>query len=118
MKKLFEHHKEPLLPFHHFMRRVIISSFAGFGIIALSLFIGMAGYHWFEQLPWVDAFVNAAMLLSGMGPLEQPQTESGKIFAGLYALYSGLAVILIAGIIFGPVVHRMFHKFHIDSERK
>jgi hypothetical protein len=115
IKKPFEHHSEPLLPFHHFVERLIFSVTLGFALIALSLFAGMAGYHWFEQLSWIDSFINAAMILSGMGPLENPQTGAGKIFAGLYALYSGLAVILIAGVIFGPVVHRFLHKFHIQS---
>lgn len=78
----------------------------------------MAGYHYFEQLSWLDSFANAAMLLSGMGPLEQPQTDAGKLFAGIYALYSGLAVILIAGITFAPIVHRFLHKFHLESEEE
>lgn len=76
----------------------------------------MAGYHVFEHLDWIDSFANASMLLSGMGPLEQPQTEAGKIFAGIYALYSGLAVILIAGITFAPIVHRFLHKFHLENK--
>lgn len=116
MKFSFEHHSQPLLPVHLFVRRILLSLVLGLGVIGISLYIGMAGYHWFENLSWIDAFLNASMLLSGMGPLEQPQTEAGKVFAGMYALYSGLAVILIAGIIFGPVFHRFLHKFHIEAK--
>ncbi len=75
----------------------------------------MVGYHHFENLSWVDAFANAAMILSGMGPLTALQTNFGKLFAGFYALFSGLAFIIIIGIIFAPVVHRFLHKFHLES---
>jgi len=76
----------------------------------------MAGYYLLEGLSGIDAFANAAMILSGMGPLDPPKTWGGKLFAGLYALYSGLAVILAAGILFTPVVHRLLHKFHLEDE--
>ena len=85
-------------------------------VIAVSLGIGMIGYHVFEKLPWIDAFLNAAMILSGMGPVATLQTDAGKIFAGCYALFSGLALIAILGIIFAPVVHRFLHKFHLEDE--
>ena len=115
MKHLFEHRHQPLLPKHLYLRRVIFSILLGVGLIIISLMVGMAGYHWYEDLPWLDAFVNAAMILSGMGPLAQPHTDGGKIFAGIYALYSGLAVILIAGVIFAPIVHRFLHRFHVGE---
>lgn len=115
MRHRFEHFKQPLLPVNLFIQRVAISTAIGIVIIAFSLLIGIVGYRVFESLSWIDAFVNAAMLLSGMGPLEQPHTEAGKIFAGVYALYSGLAVIFIAGIVFAPLVHRFLHKFHLES---
>jgi len=91
---------------------------AGLGtvVIAGSLGLGMTGYHVFEKLPWIDAFLNAAMILSGMGPVATLQTDAGKIFAGCYALYSGLALIAILGIIFAPIVHRFLHKFHLEDE--
>jgi len=114
--KRFEHRTEPLLATQAFIRRVIISFLFGIVLILLSLAVGMTGYHVFEHLEWIDSFANASMLLSGMGPLEQPQTEAGKIFAGIYALYSGLAVILIAGITFAPIVHRFLHKFHLENK--
>jgi hypothetical protein len=77
----------------------------------------MVGYHYSEGLSWIDAFANASMILSGMGPLDPPKTWDGKVFAGCYALYSGLVVILAAGILFTPVVHRMLHKFHMDDDK-
>jgi hypothetical protein len=110
-----EHKSEPVLPWPRFVRRLGLSLGVGAGLIAGSLVAGMAGYHYLEGLAWLDAFLNAAMILSGMGPLAQTQTLAGKLFAGLYALYSGFAVLVIAGITFGPVVHRMLHMFHADE---
>jgi hypothetical protein len=107
-----------LAPRDVFLRRLILCVVIGVLLIAVSLAAGMAGYHGFEGLGWLDAFLNASMILSGMGPLLSPQTVGGKLFAGLYALYSGLAVILIAGVIFAPVVHRFLHRFHVDAEEE
>jgi len=107
---------KPLAPPQVFFRRLIASSIVGLGIVAVSLAAGMAGYHGYEGLPWIDAFLNASMILSGMGPLAQPATTGGKLFAGIYALYSGLAVLVVAGVIFAPVVHRFLHRFHIEGE--
>jgi hypothetical protein len=76
----------------------------------------MAGYGYFEGLAWRDAFLNAAMLLGGMGPVDAPQTDGGKLFAGLYALYSGLVFLIAAGLVFAPVLHRLLHKFHWNQE--
>ncbi len=81
-------------------------------LIAVSLAIGMAGYHGFERLSWLDAFLNAAMIMSGMGPVSTMQTPAGKLFAGCYALYCGLALITAAAILFAPIVHRFIHRFH------
>jgi hypothetical protein len=98
-----------------FVRRLIWNGVVGLAIVTVSLGVGMAGYHGFEGLPWIDAFLNASMILSGMGPLAQPATLGGKLFAGIYALYSGLAVLFVAGVIFGPVVHRFLHRFHVED---
>ncbi len=113
---MFEHRTKPLLPRKVYYRRVMRHAVLGFAVIVVALGIGMAGYHFFENLSWVDAFVNAAMILSGMGPVATLQTDGGKIFAGCYALFSGLALIAILGIIFAPVVHRALHKFHLEDE--
>jgi hypothetical protein len=107
---------KPLAPPEVFARRLLASTAVGLALVIASLVVGMAGYHGYEGLPWIDAFLNAAMILSGMGPLMQPATTGGKLFAGIYALYSGLAVLVIAGVIFGPVVHRFLHRFHIEAK--
>jgi hypothetical protein len=113
---MFERRSQPLLAHRAFLLRLGASMALGLGVIAVSLFIGMLGYHVLERLTWMDAFLNASMLLGGMGPIEQPQTSAGKFFAGMYSLYCGLAVILVAGVIFAPVVHRVIHKFHIEED--
>lgn len=112
----YERRDRPLLPRPAYRRRLFVHFFVAFGFIAGSLAFGMAGYAWFEHLGWIDAFLNAAMILGGMGPVDMPHTDSGKLFAGLYALYSGLAVLVTAGIIFAPVLHRLMHRFHWDAE--
>ncbi|HSN21895.1 MAG TPA: hypothetical protein VLS49_14535 [Usitatibacter sp.] len=96
-----------------FRRRLIGTGSIGLALIAISLVIGIAGYATTEHLGLLDAFLNAAMILSGMGPLHEPRTAAGKLFAGFYAIYSGFAVLGIAAIMFSPVVHRLFHRFHI-----
>jgi len=112
----FEHRSQEVIPRDSFARRLALSAALGTALILVSLGGGMWGYHAFESLPWVDAFANAAMILSGMGPLAQPQTTGGKLFAGFYALYSGLAVVATTGITFAPVVHRFLHRFHADAD--
>ena len=113
---MFEHRTRPLLPRAAYLARVARSAWIGLGLVALALAIGMLGYHSFEPLSWVDAFANAAMILSGMGPLATLQTSAGKIFAGCYALFSGLGFIVIVGVVFAPVVHRFLHTFHVEVE--
>lgn len=99
-----------------FAKRVVASCSAATLLIAASLYGGMCGYRYFEGMSWVDAFVNAAMILSGMGPVSVLETRGGKIFAGCYALYSGLAVIIATGLILAPVVHRLMHRFHLEAD--
>jgi hypothetical protein len=84
----------------------------------ISLAIGMAGYEYYEDLPWRDAFLNCAMLMGGMGPVDPPQTPGGKVFAGLYALYAGMIYLAIAGVLLVPVVHRVLHRFHWEEKGK
>jgi hypothetical protein len=94
------------------------SGIIALALIAVSLFVGMVGYHILEGLRWIDAFLNASMLLGGMGPVNTPATSGGKLFAGLYALYCGLAVIFVAGVILAPIAHRVLHKFHMESRNR
>lgn len=113
---MFEHRSQPLIPRREFYQRLAYSTGVGGVIVALSLAVGMLGYHGLEGMPWIDAFLNASMLLGGMGPVGELHTTGGKLFAGMFALYSGLAVILVAGITLSPVVHRFFHKLHCDLD--
>ncbi|MFN0157709.1 MAG: hypothetical protein ACKVRP_06515 [Bacteroidota bacterium] len=111
------HHQKPI-PRLHFVRRLIMHSLGSLGLIVVSIFLGMLGYHYYEGLPWLDAFLNAAMLLGGMGPVESPQTEGGKLFAGLYALYAGLVFLIAASLVVAPALHRMVHLFHWEEKKK
>jgi hypothetical protein len=112
----FEHHREQLLPQREFLlRQARWTAIAG-GVILGSLAVGVWGYHYFDGLPWVDSLLNASMILGGMGPVDPLKTSAGKVFASLYALYSGLALITIAGLLFAPLVHRFLHKFHIADK--
>jgi hypothetical protein len=115
---MFEHRSNPLLPRRAFYRRTFNYFLASQALAAIALGIGMCGYHFFEKLGWVDAFVNAAMILSGMGPVSTLQTNAGKIFAGCYALFSGLIFITITGIILAPILHRALHLFHLENAAK
>lgn len=109
---MYEARAEPILPRGRFIVRLAQHSAGAFALVAVSLFIGMLGYVAFERLPWLDAFLNSAMLLGGMGPVNNPVTAGGKLFAGLYALYCGLVVIVTMGVVLAPILHRALHKFH------
>jgi hypothetical protein len=111
----FERISQPVAHRRLFLRRLTRSSALGLALIAASLLLGMLGYRFIVGLPWLDAYENAAMILSGMGPLAQPTTAAGKLFAGTYALFSGLAVIAFAGVIFAPIVHRFLHRMHAET---
>jgi hypothetical protein len=106
----------PLLPRPLFIRRAVLGAGIGFCLLAAALFAGMLGYHVIEHLSWIDSFVNAAMILSGMGPVTTMETSAGKLFAGCYALFSGLAFITIVGVILAPFIHRVFHRFHLADD--
>ena len=99
-----------------FMGRLARHAAAAFGLMILSLGIGMAGYEHFENLEWRDAFLNAAMLLGGMGPVNAPVTPAGKLFAGCYALYAGLVFLIVAALLLAPAIHRILHHFHWEGK--
>lgn len=113
---MYETRKQPPLTRAGFARRLLVHAIAALGLVAASLALGMAGYVAFEHLSWVDAFLNASMLLGGMGPVNLPQTSAGKLFAGFYALYAGLVFIVAAALILTPVLHRLLHRFHWDEK--
>ena len=114
----FEHLSQPVAPLHRYLRRQLRSLGVGIALIAVALYAGMLGYHYIIGLAWVDAYENAAMILSGMGPLVAPTTCAGKIFAGSYALFSGIAVLAITGVVAAPLVHRFLHRLHADPEAR
>ena len=99
-----------------FLRRLVNHASAAAALILGSLLPGMAGYAYYEHLAWRDAFLNAAMLLGGMGPVDPPHTNGGKVFAGLYALYAGLVFLAVAGLTLAPFAHRLLHTFHWDAD--
>jgi hypothetical protein len=99
-----------------FVRRLALHTVIALALIAFSIAVGMAGYHGFEHLPWLDAFLNASMLLGGMGPVNPPVTDGGKLFAGFFALYAGLVFIVTAALLFTPLLHRLMHRFHWDDK--
>ncbi|MDE2616349.1 MAG: hypothetical protein KGL73_04905 [Burkholderiales bacterium] len=109
---MYESRKQAPLPHASFVRRILWHLFLALALLLLSLLAGMAGYVYFERLSGLDAFLNAAMLLGGMGPVHLPITTGGKLFAGCYALYAGLVFIVTAALLFTPILHRLLHKFH------
>lgn len=112
---MYESKQHPPIARQHFAKRVLWHAAVAVALLFVSLVLGMIGYEHFERLAWRDAFLNAAMLLGGMGPVNAPQTDAGKLFAGVYALFAGLVFIVTAGIVLTPVVHRVMHKFHWDQ---
>ena len=114
---MFEHHREPLLPKALFARRVLRHLGIGTLIICVSLGLGVVGYHVCEGLDWLDAFLNASMILAGMGPVNPIQHPAGKWFAAFYALFSGVAFITTIGVLFAPLAHRFLHKFHLEMRQ-
>jgi len=112
---MYESRKQAPLTRRKFATRLLNHVLATLGILLFSIALGMAGYIGFEGLPWSDAFLNTTMLLGGMGPVNPPQTEGGKLFAGLFALYAGLVFIVAAALLFAPVMHRLLHRFHWED---
>lgn len=115
-KFLYEHKNEPLLPRRLFIKRVVRHLGIGFAIIFVSLMIGVCGYHFIENISWIDSLLNASMILGGMGPVNELHTDGGKIFASLYALFSGIVFLVTVGIILAPAVHRLLHSLHVDEK--
>src|SRR5689334_22759231 len=106
---MFEHKSEELLPRPEFLKRMARSGGICLGIVSLSLGMGTVGYHAFGDLPWIDALLNASMILAGMGPVDPMQSVAGKLFASMYALYSGVAFLTTMAILLAPLAHRVLH---------
>jgi len=113
---MFEHKIEPLVPGRKFVIRILRCLAVAGVIVFVSLVLGILGYHFFEGLPWLDALLNASMILTGMGPVEQLHRTGGKLFASFYALFSGIVFITTAGLLLAPLMHRLMHKFHLESK--
>ena len=112
---MYENRKQRPLARAKFLRRLLAHLLVAVALLVVSLGFGMWGYEYFEDLPWRNAFLNSAMLLGGMGPVDPIKTEGGKLFAGVYALYAGLVFIVSAALVFTPILHRVLHKFHWDD---
>jgi hypothetical protein len=112
----FEHRSQSLLPVRQFVLRVIRHVIVGLVLMFIALGIGMVGYHSLEGLSWLDSFLNASMILGGMGPVAELHNPAAKLFAGFYALFSGLAFIGVAGVIVLPIAHRLLHLLHVESK--
>jgi len=113
---MYEPRTEKPLPGRLFVRRLLLHAAAAALIVVASVAIGMAGYIYFEHLPWRDAFLNSAMLLGGMGPVDAPKTDGGKVFAGCFALYAGLVFLISVGVVLVPMMHRLLHRFHWNQK--
>jgi len=111
----FERHGQPVASRRKFAGRMAIAIGLWMFLTVVGLTIGIAGYAGFEGMSFVDAFVNAAMILSGMGPMGELKTTAGKIFAGLYAIFSGLIIIVATGFVLAPIFHRVLHRFHVET---
>jgi hypothetical protein len=115
--KMYEHRKQPLAKKSVFAKRLALNGLIGLFLLFFSLGIGMIGYHFLENLSWIDSLLNASMILGGMGPVNPLQTNAGKIFASFYALYSGVVLLASVGILATPIFHRFLHHFHLAEDR-
>jgi putative Mn2+ efflux pump MntP len=115
---MYEHKKQPVASKATYYQRVLNNVFVALLIIAICLSIGVAGYHYIANVPWIDALHNASMILSGMGPVVEIKNDSGKIFSSAYALFSGLVFISIAGFILAPAIHRIFHRLNHEPHEQ
>jgi len=114
---MYESRTSPLLPRRHFYARLGRHGLLGTCTITISVLIGMLGYHFFEGLGWIDSYANAALILSGMGPLDGVKTVAGRLFVGTYSLFSGVVFLTTVGFFLMPILHRVLHKFHLESAK-
>lgn len=117
MKSMFEHHHQPLLPRPLFLRRMGRFAAAALLLVGASWLLGILGYRLLEGMAWIDAVLNAAMILGGMGPVDTLHTDGGKLFASFYALYSGVVILVSVGVLLAPILHRILHHFHLEASR-
>jgi hypothetical protein len=115
---MYEPHTEPLIPRRQFLRRLARHGEIAMAVLLVSLAIGTLGFHWSAPQGWLDAFLNAAMLLGGMGPVGSFEQPLGKVFAGLFALYAGIVFLGAAMVFLAPIVHRILHRLHLEEQGK
>jgi TRAP-type C4-dicarboxylate transport system permease small subunit len=113
---MYERRHDQLAPRSVFVKRIVASLAVALGLICVALLIGIAGYHFIAGFNWIDSLLEASMILGGMGPIKELPNDAAKIFASIYALFSGLLLIAMMGIILSPVIHRIMHKFHVDEK--
>ena len=113
---MMEHHRQRLLTKKEFLARQARYLFFSLLILCFSIGLGILGYHYFGRLSWIDALLNASMILTGMGPVNRLDTDAAKLFASFYALFSGVAFLTFVGVLFAPVYHRFLHRFHLSEE--
>jgi hypothetical protein len=111
----FEHRREKVIPFKNFLLRLLRFGFFAFGLIFISIWIGIAGYRHFGHLGWLDSFHMASMILTGMGPVVEMKSDAAKWFSSFYALYSGVAFLTITAVFFTPIIHRLLHILHVET---
>lgn len=112
---MYEKRRQQVLPRHAFIQRLVKHGILALLIMAVSLGIGVLGYRTLEGMPWIDALLNASMILGGMGPIGELHTFGGKLFASIYALFSGIVFLISMGVMAAPILHRFLHKFHLES---
>ena len=115
---MYEHTSKPLLARQHFLRRMFLHWLFASAVVFVSLGLGIAGYRITEGLPFIDALLNASMILGGMGPVNEMHTSAGKIFASFYALFSGMIFLVVAGIVIAPIAHRMLHWMRLEKDQE
>ncbi len=113
---MFETKQDKIASLSIFIGRLFLNLGVGCILITVCLGFGMWGYHYYEEMPWIDSYVNAAMILSGMGPIQELKTDAGKLFAGSYALFSGIFFLFLMAMLFAPVIHRLYHRFHVKED--
>src|SRR5882672_6184943 len=112
----YEHHQDQLAPRSIFVKRIIAALMIALCMIVVALSLGLAGYHFIAGFGWIDSLLEASMILGGMGPIKELPNDTAKVFASIYALFSGVIFIALMGIILAPIAHRVLHKFHVDEK--
>ena len=113
---MFETRRQRIIPPHHFARRLAYSFALSGAIAAIALTVGIVGFHYIADVPWIDALHNASMILGGMGPVAELTETPAKIFASFYALFSGLVFVVVMGVVSAPILHRVLHTFHMTDQ--